>query len=67
MTKFFPLLFIGALLLAIPGPSQPASGSPEGVQAQPGGCRVVGTWEHAFDDAPAHRQVKVINRTISSG
>ena len=25
--------------------------------------RLEGTWEHTFDDAPQHRQVKIINQT----
>jgi hypothetical protein len=34
-------------------------------QSAPGGARgrLEGTWEHTFENAPEHRQVKIINQT----
>lgn len=48
---------LASVFLVGVGPGRPAAGP------TPGRGLLEGTWMHTFDDAPDHRQIKVINRT----
>jgi hypothetical protein len=50
-----------ATLMAIGCRSRSADKTPQLMNAQRGPLE--GTWEHTFEDAPQHRQVKIINPT----
>lgn len=63
MRKRPPFVFAFLVLSALPIPLHLVSASPEDKQTDLGKAKIEGTWEHTFDNAPGHRQVKVINKT----